>query len=133
MFTEILSPRFSETDALGHINNTILPNWFEKAREPVFRLFTPDLDLKKWRLIIARITVDFLVELNYGSDVEIRTGVIKIGNSSMTLGHEAWQNGECCAKGEAILIHYDYGQKKSVPIPDAIRETLKPHQVKPSG
>ncbi len=49
MFTHKFSPSFTDTDALGHINNTRLPVWFERARNDLFRLFTPDLDPKKWR------------------------------------------------------------------------------------
>ena len=45
MLATSISPRFLETDALGHINNTVLPMWFEAAREPVFRMFSPELDL----------------------------------------------------------------------------------------
>ena len=59
MFSETLMPRFSETDALGHINNTALPVWFEAARTPFFRFFTPDLDCNKWKLIVAKIEVEF--------------------------------------------------------------------------
>lgn len=45
MFKEIIKPRFNETDALSHINNTVLTAWFEGARDPIFKLFTPDLDV----------------------------------------------------------------------------------------
>ena len=66
MFKEIIQPRFNETDALGHINNTVLTQWFEGARDPIFKLFTPDLDTKAWRLILASISVQFKAELFYG-------------------------------------------------------------------
>ncbi|WP_281645150.1 thioesterase family protein [Parendozoicomonas sp. Alg238-R29] len=127
MYKEIISPRFFETDALGHINNTVVPVWFEKAREPIFQLFTPDMDVNKWKLIIARITVDFLAEIHYGTDkdVEIRTGLVKIGNSSMTIRQEVWQQEKCCARGDAVMIHYDYASAKSSPIPDVIRSELQ--------
>jgi len=39
MISETIKPRFLETDALGHINNTVVPGWFEGARDPVFRWF----------------------------------------------------------------------------------------------
>ena len=127
MYKETISPRFYETDALGHINNTVVPMWFEKAREPIFQLFIPDMDVNKWKLIIARISVDFLAEIHYGTnkDVEIRTGLAKVGNSSMTIRQEVWQEGMCCARGDAVLIHYDYDLAQSVPIPDAIRTELE--------
>ena len=127
MYKETIAPRFCETDALGHVNNTVVPVWFEKGREPIFKLFTPDMDVRNWKLIIARITVDFLAEIHYGTDldVEIRTGLVKIGNSSMTIRQEVWQRGECCARGDAVMIHYDYQASKSVPIPDQIRTVLE--------
>lgn len=127
MFSFSISPRFSETDALGHVNNTVLPVWFEQAREPVFRFFTPDLDHKKWRLIIAKIEVDFLGEIFYGEDIEIKTFLLKVGSSSMTIGQEAWQGGVKKARGKSVMIHFDYKNKQSVPIPDAIREQLEVH------
>ncbi|MEC8487777.1 MAG: acyl-CoA thioesterase, partial [Pseudomonadota bacterium] len=43
--------RFCETDALQHVSNTALVTWFEAAREPIFRMFTPELDLNNWPLI----------------------------------------------------------------------------------
>lgn len=133
MWTLPTTPRFSETDCLGHINNTVVPVWFEEGRTPIFRLFTPDLNPKEWKLIIARIDVDFLGELFYGEDVEIRTYLSKLGNSSMTVQHEAWQNGKMSARGTTIMVHYDFAAKKTVAIPDSIREQLLPHLVEASA
>ncbi|KEQ16321.1 acyl-CoA thioesterase [Endozoicomonas numazuensis] len=127
MFLHTLSPRFCETDALGHINNTVLPVWFEQAREPIFRLFSPELDTETWRLIIARIEVEFTAQLKYGSDVEIRTYLEKVGNSSMYIHHEAWQKDVLAARGKTVLIHYDYEAEKATPIPDDIRQILLEH------
>ncbi|WP_422139613.1 acyl-CoA thioesterase [Endozoicomonas sp. ALC020] len=127
MYLHTLAPRFCETDALGHINNTVLPVWFEQAREPICRLFTPGLDTESWRLIIARIEVDYTAELKYGADVEIRTCLEKVGNSSMHIHHEAWQNNVLAARGKAVVIHYDFAAGKATSIPEDIRQALLEH------
>jgi acyl-CoA thioester hydrolase len=131
MFVTTVTPRFGDIDGLGHVNNTVLPEWFELARNPLFRMFSPNLDLnhEKWNLIMARIDFDFLGEMFFDGDVEIRTYVQKIGNSSFTLLHEAWQKGELKTKGTAVIVHYDFINKKSVPLPDDIRESLSEHLV----
>ncbi|MDK2777274.1 MAG: acyl-CoA thioesterase [Pseudomonadota bacterium] len=127
MWTLTINPRFGDTDALGHINNTVLPVWFEEARTPLFRLFTPDLNPQDWHLIIAKIEVEYVGELFYGKEVEIRTFVSKLGNSSMTIHHEAWQEGKMGAQGSAVMVHFDHDAKQSVPVPDDIREQLTRH------
>lgn len=127
MWVHSLFPRFGETDVLGHINNTVLPVWFEEARTPIFRLFTPDLNPQHWKLIIAKIDVEYLGELFYGQEVEVRTVIQKLGNSSMTIRHEAWQKGKMAALGHCVMVHFDHDLKRSAAIPDDIRSVLTQH------
>ncbi|MCB1881905.1 MAG: acyl-CoA thioesterase [Gammaproteobacteria bacterium] len=127
MISETIKPRFLETDALGHINNTVVPGWFEGARDPVFRWFTPDLDVKRWRLILARFDVSFHGELYYEYPVELRCYIGRIGNSSFDVYQEVWQHGEKCASGTSVLVHFDHQRKASIPIPEDIRQLMLQH------
>ncbi|WP_303286648.1 thioesterase family protein [Marinobacter sp. SS8-8] len=129
MFHLELEPRFSDTDALGHISNTSLPVWFEQARTPVFRIFHPTLEVETWPLIIARLEVDLMAQSYWHMPVKIRTGIGKIGNSSFHVVQEAWQNGKQIARGVAVLIHFDYKAEKALPIPDEIRSELSAHRM----
>jgi acyl-CoA thioester hydrolase len=131
MYTTTVTPRFGDSDGLKHINNIALAEWFELARNPIYRLFTPDLDLsyKKWKLIMVKTEFEFLKQMYYRSDVEIRSFIIKIGNSSFTTYHEAWQEGELRAKGQAVIVRYDFMERKTRPIPQEIREILEEHLV----
>lgn len=131
MFIEKVTPRFGDADGLRHINNIALVEWFEVGRNPIFRMFTPDLDLsyEKWKLILVRTEFDYLGQMFYGKDVEIRNYITHIGNSSFTIGHEAWQDGELKAKGKAVLVHFDFINQKAEPIPEDIRAQLKEHLI----
>lgn len=127
MLTTTIRPRFSDTDALGHINNTVIPVWFLEAREPVLRLFAPDADMARGGLAVVRIEVDYLAEIQFGTDVEIRTRVDHIGNSSFRLGQEVWQEGQCRARGLATLVNFNPRTRRSEPIPESIRGSLEAH------
>ncbi|MDO3722607.1 thioesterase family protein [Marinobacter sp. chi1] len=129
MFQLEIEPRFCDTDALGHISNTAFPVWFEQARKPIFEIFHPNLDVKTWPLIIARIELDLLAQSYWHMPVEVRTGIGKIGNSSFNVVQEAWQDGKQIARGTAVMIHFDYTNEKALPIPDDIREKLVQHLV----
>ena len=125
MLTMEFEVRFCETDALKHVSNTALVAWFESARMPIFRWFTPNLDLDNWPLILANYKVDFLLQIFLGEPVEVKTGINKIGNSSFKVYQEVWQGEQCKAKGETTLVHFDYKAQKACPITDPIREKLK--------
>ena len=127
MFTEIIKPRFLETDALGHINNNTYGVWFEAARDELFHIFMPTANIKEWNLIMAHSSFDFLKEVFWGKEVIIKTGIAKLGNSSLELCHAVYQEGKLCTTGKCVLIHYNFDTKISVKIPDNIRIQLEEH------
>ncbi len=129
MLSTIVTPRFGDIDGLRHINNTRLPEWFELARMPLYRIFHPDLNLDGWSLIMARIAVDFTAQMTFDREVEIRTWVSRIGRSSFTVSQEAWQDGVLGARGEAVIVHYDFAGLRSLAIPDAQRHQLSLHLI----
>lgn len=124
MLEYTLTPRFNDTDALGHINNAVYSTWFEEARKPIFEFFIPDLDPKKWTLILARVEIDFLAQAHYQKKTLIKTGVEKIGNSSFVLFQEAYQGDVIVCRGKSVLVHFDYSSQKSQVIPAEIRIKL---------
>lgn len=127
MFSWTITPRFGDIDGLGHVNNNIVPMWFETAHNPFFRFFNPGLDLKKWDLILVRFEVDFLNQMYYGEDVEVRSWISRIGLSSFEIYQEAWQAGKLGANGTAVIVHFDFSLQKSRPIAETQRALLENH------
>lgn len=127
----MITPRMGDTDAMRHITNTALPVWFETARTELFKIFNPDYELtyKKWNLILVHMDFNFIKQTYFGYDVEIRTYITKIGRTSFTVLHEAWQNGQLRSNGKATMIYYDFIRQESNVIPNDIRSKLKEHYI----
>ena len=111
MFRTTVTPKFGDLDGLRHINNNTLGDWFETGRNELFRIFTPDLkvDYEHWKLILVHNDYDYLKQI--------------------FLGQEAWQDGQLKVKGTCVLVHFDFMEQKSVPIPDNIRLQLEEHLI----
>lgn len=124
-----LRPRFYETDAFGHINNTTVSGWFETAREPIFQMFMPGTDPTVLDLILARTEIDFIAQLHYGTEVVIRTGIERIGNSSFVVAHEAWQQDVLAARGKAVQVCFDHKTQQSMPLSQHYRQQLQAHLI----
>ena len=122
---EAIEPSFFETDALGHINNTVIPKWFEKARLPIFKIFTPDLNPAKWRLIVLKIEVEYTAQIHYQFPVEVQSWVSRIGNSSFVVSQQVLQHGEICAIGSTVMVHFDYQQQASQAMTSEQRTALE--------
>ena len=129
MIVTYLTPRVSETDGVGHINNVFVPIWFEAGRRDIFRIFSPKLDFKNWKLALVKVEVEYVDQIYLANDVEIRTGIEKIGNSSFTIKEELHQTDRLCAKGKSIYVNYNFGTEKSESIPETTRKKLEKYQV----
>jgi acyl-CoA thioester hydrolase len=126
-----VTPRFGDMDVLGHINNTVPAGWFERARNPLFTIFDPELALthETWPLIMVHSDYDFVDQLFFRYDVEIRSWISRIGTKSFTVYHEAWQEGRLCVKGNAVMAHYNFITKHSTPIPEDRKKLLSEHLI----
>ena len=129
MFETTVNPRFGDMDVLGHINNAVPVVWFELARNPLLRIFDPELKFRRetFPLIIAHTDYDYVGQLYFQYEVEIKTWIGRIGTKSFTVYHEAWQQGRLCVKGNAVLVHYDFNAEQATPLPEDKKKWLAEH------
>ncbi len=121
----LIQPRFGETNISRHIHYAVLFDWFETARNELYRLFNPEYDPNNWRLVIGHAECDYYAETVLGEEAEIHTKIEHIGNSSFTVLHKCYQLGRLTAEGRLVLIYTNPAGKQSAPLPDSIRKELE--------
>ncbi len=121
--------RFSDTDAAGHINNVALCAYLETARLTFIR----DAGMMARREdgvrgISAGMNVSFLAESHWPGKVDLGTGVIRIGTSSITVGSAAFKDDLCIAAAEMTVVRLR--GKTPHPIDDGLRAALEKYRLK---
>jgi len=119
-----ISPRFYETDALGHINNAAIAAWFEVARITFLESLGEKGTESAMSWVLASLQIDFIAETFYGSDVLATVTEAVPGNSSLKVVCEMSQNGKLTVRGTAVLVHLDTASHSPSRIPDRLRRSL---------
>jgi len=114
--------RFSDTDALGHLNNTAYAVYAEQARVT----FLDELRTGDVYLILAHISLDFLRQVRFRERVHVLTKVAKLGRTSVTLFQEIYAEDELAARVHSVVVFFDYSAQTPVLIPGAVRAQLTP-------
>lgn len=112
--------RFGDTDKLGHINNAVYASYAELGRLG----FLQELGIAAATLILARLSIDFRLQVRLGDRCAIQTRVSRIGNASFSLDQVLYANDEVAAEFEAVIVWFDYDSQASQRIPDAVRDVL---------
>lgn len=123
-----ISVHWGEMDAFGHVNNSRYFTWFETARIELFRrVGLATAGEPEQGPILARATCDFLRPVVWPAEVETGARIVKLGRTSFTMGYGSWladEPDEPVARGEGIVVLYDYREGKSVVLPEALRKKL---------
>lgn len=115
--------RFSDQDAAGHVNNVALCAYMETARLTFMRdMGLMGLHEDGVRGISAGMTVSFLAESHWPGRVELGTGVMRIGTSSITVGSAAFKDDVCIVAAEMTVVRLR--GKAPHPIDTALRAKL---------
>ena len=112
--------RFSDQDSAGHINNVALCAYLETARLTFIRdlgMMSPGTD--GVRGISAGMNVSFLAESHWPGRVDLGTGMVRIGTSSITLASAAFKDDLCIVAAEMTVV------RLAGKVPHAIDPTLR--------
>ncbi|MGZ3874862.1 MAG: acyl-CoA thioesterase [Mucilaginibacter sp.] len=126
-FKTPIAIRFSDIDAVGHVNNAIYLTYFEVARFNYWREII-DWNLREHGVIVGRSEVNYLKPITLEDEIFCYVRTTRIGNSSFDMMHllvRTTPDGEeICTTGKTVCISYDYAANKSVPIPNKERQKM---------
>lgn len=100
----IVPPRFADLDPLGHINNVAMAGIFETARIHFHHLLGRHPHDLGVRWLVAAVDLKYVEEAHFPYDVIVRSGIGHIGNSSWQLFSAAFQQGECVATCDTVMV-----------------------------
>lgn len=124
-----LTTLFSDTDALGHINNISIARYFEQARVMIMEAIAPSRGVPLFeRAVLARIEIDYLSEVFYPHEVVVATGVLRVGTSSLVVGSALFQHDRCVALADSVDVSTAIAGG-SRPITDDARTVLEKFQL----
>jgi acyl-CoA thioester hydrolase len=122
-----LQVRFRDIDAFGHVNNAVFFSYVELARiRYLLDVLRPDEPFDRMPLILARVELDYRSPILFGEEVEVHTRVDRVGRTSFGMSHRmtAGQDGRLVAEVESVLVTYDYGASRPMPVPDEWRRRI---------
>lgn len=121
--------RYGDLDPQGHLNNAKFLTYFEQARIQYWiqmGLFTKDQSFMEIGIIVADIHLTYLAPVYFGQNIKVGVRVAKLGNKSMTWAQNLvdTDTDKELARGELIIVAYDYKAGKTIPLPQEWRERI---------
>jgi acyl-CoA thioester hydrolase len=117
--------RWSDMDAMGHVNNATYLTYLETAREPWFAsIGAPEEYL---RFAMRRIEVDFLSQLTFADGAVLVTIELDgVGVSSVRTRERmtAVSDGRVVVEARAVIVRLDETGLLPAPLPEELRERL---------
>ncbi len=126
-FSHPIEVRFSDLDAMGHVNNAVVVSYMEQGRFQWWRSFLGGRKFQEEGFLIARVEVDYRMPILLGDDVRVELRCTKVGNSSFDLGYRLTKGleGEVFAEGKTVQVMLDFVAQRPKPLSLATRAWLE--------
>lgn len=121
--------RYGDLDPQGHVNNAKHLTYFEQARIQYLielGLFTRDKSFMEIGVILADVHIKYFEPIYFGQNIKVGVHATRFGNKSMT-----WEQnivdagtGKELARGEVVIVTYDYKEERTISIPQEWRERI---------
>ncbi|MGC1497255.1 MAG: acyl-CoA thioesterase [Sulfitobacter sp.] len=115
--------RFSELDALNHVNNAVYMEWFERLRVR----YVQDWGLSTYdsatdpRIVIRSGTIHYRQEMRMDEDYVTTCGCTAYRNTSFSMVQQVWSGGTLRATFDCVLVLLQPDGSGRFEIPTAVR------------
>jgi acyl-CoA thioester hydrolase len=126
-FRHRLEVRFSDCDAMGHVNHAVYFTYFEQCRFALWRRMGGGTGLPGSGTILVHAECDYRAPAFINDSLEVSLRIGDLGRSSFTF-HYAIANagtGQRLADGKTVNVTFDYPAGRTIPIPDVTRQLLE--------
>ncbi len=125
--------RFSDLDAMRHVNNATYLSYLEEARIAYFKeALNKPIDVLDFQAVVARIEIDYKQPIIFGDELEILSRISKIGNKSFDMNHiiVIYRNLNKFIAAEIVtkLVSYNYETQTSFPIPAFVKTLIENYE-----
>ncbi len=125
-----IQSRYTDEDRLGHINNIAIATYYDEARMRFSSGLFAEIGREQvTRIVTADSRVTYLAEAFYGDELEVRTGILRIGSASYDIG-QALFVGESCI-GLCTTTFVQATAQGSSPLSPAMRRALEAVSIHP--
>jgi acyl-CoA thioester hydrolase len=125
---ERLRVRWAETDAQGIVFNGHYLTYFDVAITEYWRAvglpYPAALAGTGVDLFAVKSTVEYVAPARYDDVIDVGCRAARLGRSSITFELAIWRAGDLLTRGEVVYACADPIARKSVPVPDVIRDAI---------
>jgi acyl-CoA thioester hydrolase len=130
-FTTELTVQWGDVDLAGVVYYPHFFRYFSIAETEFYRSLGPTMleieDSQGIRLPRVDAGCRFLNPAHFGDILNISLEIEKMGSKTIKYLFEVWREKDAIAKGHVIIASVSQEHFKSVPLPDGLREILRPY------
>jgi acyl-CoA thioester hydrolase len=117
-FSQPIDVRFSDLDAMGHVNNAVFVSYLEHARFKWWAVMLAGRDFLEEGFLIARVEMDYRKPIVLRDEVRVDVRVTQIGNSSFALGYKVIRTPDevVLAEAHTVQVTMDFQTQRPRPI-----------------
>jgi len=119
-FVAEIPVRYDDLDTLGHVNNAATVVILQEARAQFARTGGLRAHMRGLHTIVVSITVEYADEILYPGVVQVSTGLVSLGRTSLTMAQVIRQKDRPAVYAETVLVMAD-ANKAPIAVPDPIR------------
>jgi acyl-CoA thioester hydrolase len=124
IFSTTLEVRWRDLDAYNHVNNSVYLTYLEEARLRWLSQAQVDWAGADSGPVAAALQMNYRQPITWPGTLRVEKYLVKLGNSSVTLGHRIVDAGDAdrvFCEGEIVLVWIDKSSGRPVPLPDSLR------------